>query len=88
MISFWEGSEADDINEYLFEVFTDHGWEVDWYDLLSYEVDTNELTHYIFAISSLSSDYTFDDAEVFVNQAVSVWAGSARRFCNDELAGY
>ncbi len=82
--NYFSGSSgADDISEYLNCMLSD--WEYDWFDVLTFNFDIEEITHSILNHDSLSIHYDFDSAMGFVELHVSDWCGSATSFIKQTI---
>jgi len=65
-------SEADDISDHLNEMFSD--WDFDWFDILTFTFDVEEVTNSLLMNESISYHYTYEVAVLYVEEHLSNWA--------------
>jgi hypothetical protein len=79
--SFWGYGEADDITEALNEIFFNEGYDVDWFDLLSFNFDIDDLAVYLMSVDKLSLHYSHEELMNFVESTMTSWSNNAENFC-------
>jgi len=71
-------SDAWDISDHLNEMLPD--WDYDWFDVLTFNFDIEEITHSLLINESIAFHYKFDVATVFVREHLSNWRASVNKF--------
>lgn len=79
--SLWGYGEADDITGALNEIFFSEGYDVDWFDLLRFNFDIDDLAVYLMSVDKLSLHYSHEEIMSFVESTMTSWSNNAKHFC-------
>jgi hypothetical protein len=78
-------SSADDISDGLNEMLPE--WEFDWFDVLTFTFDVEEITHSLLINDSISMYYSFESTMPFVEEHLSSWSDGVKSFIDQSLKG-
>jgi hypothetical protein len=80
---FYGHSEAWDIDEWCKEVLEFHGWDVDWFDVVTMSIDSNELCCYIKELHNFP--YSHNDAVSNIDDIMITWKESTLKYFKKQL---
>jgi hypothetical protein len=62
-------------------------WEFDWFDVLTFTFDVEEITHSLLINDSISMYYSFESTMPFVEEHLSSWSDGVKSFIDQSLKG-
>lgn len=77
---------AADIADELQEILLFNGWEVDWFDVLSAQVDSHELACSAYDTTNLRNHWRFEDVEEHTTEFINDWTRNASLFLKNAIA--
>ncbi|PKG58106.1 hypothetical protein CXF82_06185 [Shewanella sp. GutDb-MelDb] len=79
--SLWGSCEAEDIAAVLYEKFFYDGYDIDWFDLLRFDFDIDDISVTLMHEGTLSMHYSLEELTSFVEGRIASWSNNAERFC-------
>jgi hypothetical protein len=79
--SLWGSCGAEDIAAVLYEQFFYDGDDVDWFDLLRFNFDIDDLAVTLMDEGELSQHYSLKVLTHFVESTITSWSNNAEGFC-------
>lgn len=83
LFCFFGHCEAWDIAEWCKEVLEFHGWDVDWFDVITMSIDTNELCSYITTSNHIP--YSHDEAISYIEDIMITWKDTTLKYFKETL---
>ena len=77
----WGSCEAEDVAAVLYEKFFYEGYDVDWFDLLRFDFDIDDLAVTLMEEGTLSMHYSLEELTNFVEGTIASWSNNAEGFC-------
>ncbi|WP_394201643.1 hypothetical protein [Shewanella waksmanii] len=77
----WGSCVAEDIAAVLYEKFFYEGYDIDWYDLLRFDFDIDDLALTLMDEGAISMHYSPKEVTNFVESTIASWSNNAERFC-------